>query len=184
VNGAGQLSELDAALFQRQTANPFLDLKTGSRVSSRHKPTDESFSSQMNMHARRSSLLRHPSRNHQEHGVYAASTFASTGAFRTKMTPADDSGLKRPEGLIFLHISHGSVPGVRCAYQTLWSAVASEARHRFVVNPVRGVPSEPAIPARPKAPSPLRSAGALHRLQPLSTHTRHLLVRVAYKDEA
>jgi hypothetical protein len=45
------------------------------------------------------------------------------------------------------------------------------------------VRQEPAIPARPKAPSPLRSAGALHRLWPLSKHTRHFVVRVVYKDE-
>jgi hypothetical protein len=66
---------------------------------------------------------------------------------------------------------------------TLWSAVASEARHRSVVNPVRWS-------ARTNDPRVAQSAvaAALCRRTPqaLATFeaTRHFVVRVVYKDEA
>jgi hypothetical protein len=46
---------------------------------------------------------------------------------------------------------------------SVWSAVASAARHRFVVGR-DGRPVTTSVPALPKAPSPLRSAGALHKV--------------------
>jgi hypothetical protein len=38
-------------------------------------------------------------------------------------------------------------------------------------------PMKPAIFARPKAPSPLRSAGALHKVLTVPAHARNLLMR-------
>jgi hypothetical protein len=87
----------------------------------------------------------------------------------------------QPEGLIFIHISHESIPGARCAYATYgvrWQAKRDTALSWIL----SGGPPEPEILARPKAPSPLRSAGALHKVLAVPAHTRHLLVRVAYKD--